>query len=197
MIDKDEYIKWLTSEIDSRERYHHHKETMAWVITALYIPGIIIFGDIVSGKQDIVKAIITLFIVVVICFLFCFLNMQFKMRWDAADVNTTLRRRLIRLHYGKEPPSQNKWSIIAKDDWEPKFLRDDIKALKDYMKKNKKVERNFEGGWVAFWKLFKFWHWDNNDGKGVDGRWRTELPSYTAVVIATITALVLIWLPPS
>jgi len=194
VIDENEYARWLTSEIDSRERYHHHKETMAWVVTALYIPGIIILGCNISGEQCIVKAIISWLIVVAAYLLFCFLNMQFKMRWDAAEVDTVLRQRLIGLYRGGNlPQCPNEWTIKNEDDWKPKFLTDDIEILEDYMKKNKKVERNFKGDLLAFWRLLKFWHWDNEDGKGIDGRWRTELPSYTVIVIATIIALVLIW----
>ena len=44
VIDKNDYIKWLTLEIQVYTSYHNHKETMAWVITALYVPGIIYLG---------------------------------------------------------------------------------------------------------------------------------------------------------
>ena len=87
MIDKSEYAKWLAFEIDFNERYHNHKETMAWVATALYVSGIIVLG---YKAGDIFKSFgwavgTTVLVLLVACLIFCFVKMHFDMRWYAAD----------------------------------------------------------------------------------------------------------------
>jgi hypothetical protein len=41
------YVTWLQSEINTEHSYHNHKETMAWVVTALYVPEVVGLASVV------------------------------------------------------------------------------------------------------------------------------------------------------
>ena len=181
MVDnKIEYAKWLMFQIDHNGRYHNHKETMAWVITALYIPGIITIGYLSRGLwYPTGQVIISILLLILGYLVFVFMKMQFDMRWYAADVVAVLMRRLAKLNSGDEPPSGDEWEIDEEDKYRrPKFMKCDM----DKEEKRAVI--------AAFWDIF-LWRW----GK-VDDRWKTELPSYIALVLATLVALVLMWFLP-
>ncbi len=76
LTSNNEYAKWLTSLLDFYGKYHHHKETMAWVITALYVPGVITLGLIVNERGLIAQGILTFFLVVIFWLVRLFVNMS-------------------------------------------------------------------------------------------------------------------------
>ena len=183
MIDKSEYAKWLAFEIDFNERYHNHKETMAWVATALYVSGIIVLG---YKAGDIFKSFgwavgTTVLVLLVACLIFCFVKMHFDMRWYAADAVHVLMRCTARLNSGAELPRPDEWAIDKEDGVWPHFVQREIDQLK--------TRRSFrEATQASLNMVLRLWD-------EVDDRWKTELPSYVAIVIATLVSFVLIWYP--
>ena len=183
MIDKNDYIKWLDSGIQQQERYHNHKETMAWVITALYVPGIIYLG------YSIHRALIPEWVVfggmVFVSYLVgIFVKMQFDMRWEAADVIHVLMQRLAKLNGGTESLPANWEFKDEKNHVWPKFIQDQVCELKK--------QRSFWNAFIAFWKvlLFGLWYKGLWHKEGFN-RWKTEIPSYILIILATLFAMYL------
>ena len=50
-MDETRIIQWLNTSIITQTSYHNHKETMAWVFTALYVPGILTLGSSLSDQS--------------------------------------------------------------------------------------------------------------------------------------------------
>ena len=125
VIDKSEYVKWLSFEIDLYGKYHNHKETMAWVATAFYVPGIILIGHYVGQlispywlKILFLSPLISLLILLALYLVFIFVNMQFNMRWEAADGVKALRQLWAELNNDGELPRQDEWLFTRdKDIW--------------------------------------------------------------------------------
>ena len=176
MIDKSEYAKWLTSQMDFQARYHHHKETMAWVATALYVPGIIYLGFIFKGSQNVV---VSVFLLVAVALFYIFVNMQFRMRWYAADVVAILMRRMAEFNRGAELPRSDEWAIDKEDDVWPHFVQQEINTLKEM--------RKFGKACIALKDLVLF------RLAKVDNRWKTELATYLAIFLATAFSIYLVW----
>ena len=186
MIDRSEFAKWLTSAISQRQSYHNHKETMAWVITALYIPGIIYLGymdgRIWRGGWECAIVVLMGFIFYAVL---VFVKMQFDRRWEEAAVIRILMHRLAGLNRGEELPQQDEWRIYnEKDDW-PHFVQ-------KWVDVKRKGKRNYKKFLEAFLKIFPYGLKDNKDK--LDPRWRTEIPSYLLIIIATVFAICLaVW----
>ncbi len=45
------YIEWLNSQISMEKTYRHHKETMAWLATALYLTTFIGLGIFINTND--------------------------------------------------------------------------------------------------------------------------------------------------
>lgn len=182
VLDKNEYAKWLTFQIDHNGKYHQHKETMAWVATALYLPGVITIGYYVGrGQWNLgTQVFISLLLLVVVYLVFVFVNMQFDMRWYAGDVVEILCRRMVKLNGGVEQaPAPDEWTIRNEDkDFWPKFVQEEVDKLKE--------RRDLK---AALRDIFLF-RLDK-----VDDRWKTEIPSYVAIILATVAAFILMWCP--
>ena len=87
----DRYLTWLDSEITTERNYHNHKETMAWVATALYVPGIIALGYLIDIKFKDVTITCWQYLLLFLIFaslaslVFIFVYRQFKLRSRSAD----------------------------------------------------------------------------------------------------------------
>ncbi len=185
MIDRSEYAKWLTSSINQRQSYHNHKETMAWVITALYVPSIIylgyIEGQIWRGGWEWVAGV---FIPIVGYLVWVFVRMQFDMRWESADEIKILMRHFTRLNSGEELPRVDEWKTDREDDPWPHFVCREINELKEKY-------RNCKEALAAFKKFHLWWRYKKNGQEEVDNRWKTEIPSYLLIIIATVFGIYL------
>ncbi len=191
MIDKSEYTEWLLSMISNRQSYHNQKETMAWVVTALYVPSIIYLGYI-EGRiwRNGWEALVTVLIVLASYFVFVFVKMQFDNRWQAADVIKVLLHRWSEFIRKEEIPTNDKWMIDEnscgeKYDW-PRFVQTKVNDLE---KKN----RNWEKALEALMWICTLWYGLKNTNKFED-RWKTEIPSYLLVIVSTLAAIYLaVW----
>jgi len=96
--------QWLIAEMGFYHGYHNHKETMAWLATAFYIPGIVVSGYSLGCHFQwpaswfrLVYFIPILFAGVII---WLFLRMQFDRREYANHAILGLRRVLVELESG-------------------------------------------------------------------------------------------------
>ncbi|MFC1934604.1 hypothetical protein ACFLXX_05630 [Chloroflexota bacterium] len=171
MVDRNAYANWLTSEIGFEMSYHNHKETMAWLITALYVPAVLYLGytegTVWRGMcwERVVIGLITF----AACLVWLFVNTQYRLRWEAADAVKILMQRLADLNGGGELPKQCEWKPKEDDHW-PHFIRCKLDILKEDRK---------------FWKHpSKFL---------ADNRGRTEFVSHTAIILVSLFAVILAW----
>lgn len=79
-----ERLNWLRHQIEYYGRYHDHKETMAWVVTAFYLSGIIYLsvniGHIPQFHYKAVPIVLTIAILLASVSIGIFLDMQFNRR---------------------------------------------------------------------------------------------------------------------
>jgi hypothetical protein len=100
---KHDYLEWLNSRISAETAYHNHKETMAWVATALYLPTIVGLGYWISTCNPSwqIKLVLSILILVgFIVFLCLFINVQLAERWKAAARNEMLTNEIKSLLSG-------------------------------------------------------------------------------------------------
>lgn len=170
----DRYLGWLIQEIQLYESYHNHKETMAWVATAFYIPGIITFGYSVAQTNWFLSLLVSILIAIVFYPVVTFVNMQFRKRWEANDIQVGLMRLVAGLCSSSvTPPSEP--DIKEGDHW-PLFIQESI---------NQSTRKREFWSAVRDMTCFRL--------STLDDRWKTELPSYGLILIATIVALFLVW----
>jgi hypothetical protein len=171
------YRKWLIEEIDILERYHNHKETMAWTVTAFYIPGIIIlcyYAGTAVKLCWITSILVTILISILTYAVLVFANMQFSKRWEADEILIGLRRIMTKLSNGWTP-SQEDRKLKLKTQW-PKFVENEIDKAQDprYLPQ-------------ALKDIF------SRRVKTLNPKWKTEIPSYLAIIIAFVIAIALLW----
>lgn len=124
------YYQWLISEIGVQSNYHNHKETMAWVATAFYIPGIIVLGyqaPVVSAFWQCFVA--TLLFFGAACLVLIFVRTQFRLRQQAADIVMALMRLVNK--FCKDAAFKPTETDIAEEArfW-PKFVQDEIDSVR-------------------------------------------------------------------
>ena len=171
----DRYADWLNDEIGRYGGYHDHKETMAWTATAFYLPAIIglAYGARAIGLgcpwQIALGAIFPLVAILVLSFL----NMQFRMRWKAADVEWGLRRAMALLCARTSPLSPAELEVQEAKHW-PKFVEDEIEGARNRARRKCK----------EFLPPCRF---------ELDARSQSEITSYSAVLLATAIAIAVLW----
>ena len=84
MLMSGRYYHWLVAEIEYNTTYHNHKEMMAWVASALYIPGVITLAFYTKNW---------LFVVLLALLVGAFVYEQFRLRSHAATVSAACERR--------------------------------------------------------------------------------------------------------
>jgi hypothetical protein len=186
VIDKNKYADWLKAEMDIIDRYHNHKETMAWTATAFYLPavfglayaanhnGLALRGQLAYNAVAVVMTVSVL----------SFLNMRFKMRWKAADITVGLRRAMARVCAGTMPQSQSDMEVDYEHERDlPRFVQTEI----DRESKRSETLRTWK--WFVKASLCVL----TLRSKTVDNRLKTELPSYITVIVATATAIAKVW----
>ena len=179
-------IDWIDKEIDLENRYHNHKEIMAWTATAFFLPAVVIFcytaGPLVASSlmRIVIAAVVALLGIVAALFV----NMQFEMRWKASDIITALMRCRTRLTLDPGiiqtlPTHLGNISPDGKPTW-PQFIEEEIEHCTD-----KRPPTLFL---KAFGTLLIF-RWTK-----IDARLRTEVASYLALFLATFAAIATLWI---
>jgi len=182
----ERHLEWMTSEIETTSTYHDHKEKMAWTATAFYVPATVILGYTAADHlDDIAKLVMSVLIVVASVMATIFVNMQFKMRWIAADREKGLRRVKGKLCQLEEMSSSFNLSLLQIEEaktppqW-PIFVQEELDKCV--------TKRSFADIPKAILNTIIF-RW----GK-IDDRYKTEVPSYCAIVFATFIAVSSLWI---
>lgn len=180
----DRYANWISSEIEAYEVYHSHKENMAWVATALYVPGIISLGYITDGicGSRVADGVATLLLLLVTILVYLFVSMQFTMRWVAADIQAGLMLVMASLCNSLQLPPKDKLKVENDNLW-PNFIQERIDQQR------KRAPRSKVEGLKAFKNIIRF-QW--NEDK-LDNRWKTELASYVIIALGASLSLSVIW----
>lgn len=182
----ERYIEWMTSEIETINTYHDHKEKMAWTATAFYVPATVILGYTAADRlDDIAKLVLSLVILIASVMTTMFVNMQFRMRWNAADIERGLKRIKGKLCQLEEISSDFNLSLPESKASEippqwPIFVQHEL---------DKCVTKRFRTDIVkAILNAITF-RW-----KKIDDRLKTEVASYYAIVLATVIAVYSLWI---
>jgi hypothetical protein len=164
----EKYLSFLTTALQTQGNYHNHKENMAWVATALYVPSIIALGYFIESKihdENIALScwqflLIFLILAIFAVLVFIFVYRQFKLRSKAADYFDAFIELLNDLsHDDSVIDSWNKDFEIIKDKHWPKFVE------------NKVVE---------------------GKGRNTLTMRTTDLPCYIAICFSSIIAMLLV-----
>jgi hypothetical protein len=92
---KDGLAEWLVLERERWADYHHHKERMAWLATALALAGAaaVLTVDINDFQGSAWHGWAgTVAVLAIYWLVFSFLRMQFRNRWRAADYSWAFKR---------------------------------------------------------------------------------------------------------
>ena len=163
----EKYLSWIIPQIQYYGTYHNHKETMAWVATAFYIPGIITLGYYVPDVPTcwLLLPIFLLFSILT-TLTWCFVMMQFRNRWEAHFIVVGLMRVAANLCEKKESrPDGEEYKITCGERW-PIFIAREIEVAK--RQKANTVDSD---------------------------KMSTERVSYIAIILATLIALILVCIP--
>lgn len=176
----DRHLEWVLCEIQKYENYHNHKENMAWVATAFFVPSMITFGYFAAQTSSLFNILASLLVAVVTTLIYFFVNMQFRMRWLAADIQLGL------MHFVADvccspitlPPS-------------PKFSLDKEGRFPDHVWEY--VEKVQKSKPRCVCQDLRDWFRCGDQHRSLDDRWRTELTSYVLVILSAIVAILTIW----
>jgi hypothetical protein len=178
-------LNWLNQEHQHYENYHNHKEMMAWVATAFYTPSVITLGFVVTELTLVTAVLLTVGLTATVYLVLVFINMQFRKRWWASDATAILVRLIVKISCNSDNPKYLPkikslfWKLDNKDFDEhflPLFIEKSIDKLWR--------KRRF---WLALREILLL------KLVTLDDRWKTEIPSYIIVFLATITAILSIW----
>jgi len=127
VTDEDkERIAWLKHRIEYDGRYHDHKESMAWVATALYVPGIIVLAletQEMASSCDWNRGLLISSFIISGLLITGFVKWQFEKRWIAHS---------------------RVWNCV-------RYLEDEVLQAKETpFPRNEKIERERHHYWDAF-----------------------------------------------
>ena len=187
-VDRQRYIDWLKVEIDVVDRDHHHKETMAWVATAFYLPAVVGLAYSSAnriGSNCALQITFTVFLVVLLLAVLCFLNSQFRNRWDAAHKAIGLKLAMALLCdsskelFEEELQADSLNGKVFDPGMEyPRFIQ---RVVKQEIERGKPYRTPIEGVRLALRE------------RNVDSRLRTEIPCYLGATLATALGVIILW----
>ena len=130
---RDRYLSWLTSEITAQTNYHNHKETMAWVATALYITGVIVLARVVADGfltnwPDWLIFLIFLIFLLALGIVLIFIWKQFDLRGTTADTVHALMHLTEELCNDTVNIAALNHTLVPDDLW-VQFIRERIEAV--------------------------------------------------------------------
>jgi uncharacterized integral membrane protein len=124
-------------------------------------------GRMLMYWAAILLAILTLFTG---CLVYMFVNMQFRMRWLSDNITRKLREEIAQIYLGH--------TVVHIGDW-MEFINKERRQAEEERKKDFKQALNK----MARIRLSE-----------IDDRWKTEIPSYVFILIATIIGVVLLFI---
>ncbi|MEL7562034.1 hypothetical protein [Dehalogenimonas sp. 4OHTPN] len=121
----DRYIQWFQSEIESQTAYHNHKETMSWVVTALYIPSILVAGNYI-GEHNLSFLRNPCCFILALLLASVFVTMQFRSRHVSAKTIAALMELVNEIESGQlNLNDADSRQFVTIKFW-PKFVDDRI-----------------------------------------------------------------------
>ena len=122
------YFEWLLNEISLQNSYHNHKETMAWLLTSIYVPSILTLGFSLS-LHNINDCWRILIFVLAAVLAETFVIRQLWLRSIAADTHRALTKLLN--DFCKNADSFSSLNIGFEDNKQfPNFIQDQIENNK-------------------------------------------------------------------
>lgn len=131
---QENYLEWIDKNVELVMTYHRYKEKLAWTATAFYLPAIIYVAF--ATRRDASVSCLLLFIIsaAVVSFFvvaLCFVQIQFKKRWQAHLETLALHRArstlvnnpLILQGHRLDYPGR-----AARDQW-PNFVRNELQDV--------------------------------------------------------------------
>ena len=183
-VTTDRVLDWLDSEIAHQESYHDHKERMAWTALAFYVPGVLLLTNAVASDLGSGGRVFgTLLLIILVRAVAMFVNMQFEMRWHAADLANAIRRARGEVTVGK---------TLSQDDLETTEWTGGGWVLPRFVAAKAELSRT-DRSKDAFHRALG--HFLDGRWAKIDARMRTELAGYIILAITTIVVVVAIWLP--
>ena len=123
------YLPFLTTALQYQGSYHNHKETMAWVITALYVPGILALGFSLSNQYQSLECWeISIIFGVAFIIALTFVIKQLHLRSLAADTCLALTKLINK--YSKNPDRIPSCTSFQNGKQWPQFIQDEIDRCK-------------------------------------------------------------------
>ncbi len=189
------YLDWIDSELQHFSSYHDHKERMAWIATALYVPAVIVFGQAASDEicGGAWRWVLTALLVGACSYVLMFLSMQFNRRWVAADVSKGLRRARECVISSPTCVEDNQLTPVEDFDVEwPHFITAQVEAARTPRQLRDNLGGMVRGAtftWCRFACSNKLWQI-----QPVEWRTRTEAASYGVVVLGTAIGIGAIWI---
>jgi hypothetical protein len=121
----ERYLNWLTAQIGFNYEYHNHKETMAWVATAFYVPAIIALTLHMPNASTFWEIFCTVALFVFLAFLIsAFVFTQFWLRSRASDEIIALQRIVNNLCKNTEYEPKD-FEMPREQNW-PLFVQNEI-----------------------------------------------------------------------
>ena len=181
----------LINFLADNDKYHDHKETMAWTASSIYfLFSIVIINWLITTDFTKIKLslpfikvwVIIGFTILYICVI-CFVYMQFKMRWYAADISIVIRKCLFLCTIEKLFPKKEEFLPINKIN--------NINAFPESIQKQINLlheERNICNFLVAVISIILlFGIFCGN----IDNRFKTEVPTYILITFLFVLKIVL------
>jgi hypothetical protein len=183
-------LHWIEQEQSVMEAYHNHKENMAWGATALYVGMVAVAHQGRAYAQTCTLSVIESLVIVIAGYLvFLFVQMQFKMRWEAADIIDAFRATRMKLSGWTSDKCQMQDFETEPDNGQngmkgrwPKLIAAAIKSHS--------LSREDK-----FKQALKKIHRPKKFTREVLARVRSELVSYLSIALVTMISVAIIWVP--
>jgi len=192
----ESYLEWLKFLIDYQGRYHNHKETMAWVATALYIPAIIYLSFLFRlNFYTFPRAGTTVLFVAITWILWLFVNWQFGKLWTAYLKTEVLRLAVKRVLPGAKQLAKKEREVVISDaleeEW-PEFIAREL-ANVDTGRGWRQFIKAFQCLWPFQSQLRRHIQFLNYGPPELADPLKSETASYLAIAFAFITAIAIVW----
>ena len=203
------YVNWLDSEIGIQWAYHNHKETMAWSATAGYLSILVLTNAVAPILTNLFAKLVFCALLLALAYAtYLFVNMQFEMRWKAADTSRGLRRAKTKICnittdeeindldtvFDKKLEAKRTTEPWMKAVQYPKFITDEIEEANTDRQDGHQIRQIlFPSLYETLCKASFIWP---STLKKINARTWSELASYSILAVVTVIAMLAALLAP-
>ena len=184
------WSEWLQSDMDYCGRYHNHKETIAWLVTAFYLPAVIglvyVVGILENGLPWQIG--LTVLLLVMAMAVFAFVRMQFRMRWRAFLDVEGLVKGIARVRDFSILLPEAQLKFDKGERW-PKLVQQAIKTAEAENPRGCKTYGPF-----VKWLMWDWWRKNTPKSFKTPEPLKTEFASYLAIALLSLFSIIMIWL---